>query len=871
MGFIVRSLIFKLNFSVFLLILVCLPGQAARANDKQQNSNNLQLVSQQVVTDEQVDRVGDLQQVPTAIKPLLAQEANPVTVKITGVKLNPTATGAELVLESSAGQVTPPATKREGNTLTADIPNAVLNLADSKDYQSANPAKGITNISVVQLNPNTVRVSVTGTDAVPTINLVPSSTGLMLNLTASSPEAEEDEIEVVVTGEQQRRGYRVPSASTATGTNTPILDTPFSIQVIPQEVIRDQQAIQVKDALSNVSGISYRGDVQGRSGNTFILRGFSDVQVLRDGFRRFGSSGENDTQPITEVANLERIEVLKGPASILYGAIEPGGLINLVSKQPLANPFYEVELQAGSRGLFRPRFDITGPLTEDRKVLYRLNGLYQSLGNFRNLDQPDQRFFIAPTLAWKLSDRTDLSLSLEYISATRPADFGIPSKDGRVVDVPRDRITGEPSDTVTSSSLDIGYRLEHRFDDNWKLRNAFRYSASQYDFGVVALPLDFDPVTNTVTRSLASQDSQTKNYSFQTNVVGEVATGDVKHTLLAGVDYVYRTSRTFSRVDFTPNPLDIFNPVYGIAKPGENTIEPFGGDEVSVSSWGFFLQDQISLTDNLKLLAGIRYDTLSQRTVNLPGSSIEPGETTINASAFTPRIGLLYKLTDTLSLYGNYSQSFRPNTATTATGQPIEPERGRGYEFGIKADLLDSKLFATLAYFDITKQNVAVTDPSFPLFSIATGEQRSRGLEFDLAGELTPGWKAIASYSYINGEVTADSDPVNVGKKLFGVPEHSASLWTTYEIQSGDLQGLGFGLGFNFVGDRQGDTANSFTLGSYVTTNAAIFYKRDNWRFALNLKNIGDVKYIESSFGNAASGSNFGDPFTIIGSFSYQF
>lgn len=869
MGFIIRSLVFSLNSCLYALLPILLTSQAVWANDDKIDYMSQQ-PSQLVVTEENIDRVGDLPSVHTTLKPLLAQETNPTTVKITGVKLNPTPTGAELVLESPAGVVTQPATKREGNTLTADIPNAVLNLADGKEYQSANPTKGITNISVTQLNPNTVRVSITGADAVPAINVVPGSAGLMLNLTAASPETEEDEIEVVVTGEQQR-DYRVPSASTATGTNTPILETPFSVQVIPKEVIRDQQAVQIKDALSNVSGISYRGDVQGRSGNTFILRGFSDVQVLRDGFRRFGASGENDAQPITEIANLERIEVLKGPASILYGAIEPGGLINLISKQPLANPFYEVELQAGNRGLFRPRFDITGPLTEDGKVLYRLNGLYQSLGNFRNLEQTDQRFFIAPTLAWKIGDRTDLNISLEYISATRPADFGIPSKDGRVVDVPRDRIIGEPSDSVTSNSLDIGYRLEHRFDDNWKLRNAFRYSASQYDFGVVALPLDFDPVTNTVTRALASQDSQTRNYTFQNNVVGEFATGDVKHSLLAGLDYVYRTSRTFSRVDFTPRLLDIFNPVYGVAKPNEAALEPFGGDDTSVSSWGFFLQDQISLTNNLKLLAGIRYDTFSQKTVNLPGSSTQPGETTINASAFTPRIGLLYQLTDTLSLYGNYSQSFRPNTATTFTGQPLEPQRGRGYEFGIKADLLDSKLFATLAYFDITKQNVAVTDPNFPLFSIAIGEERSRGIEFDLAGELTPGWKIIASYAYINGEVTADSDPANVGKKLFGVPEHSASLWTTYEIQSGDLQGLGLGLGFNFVGDRQGDTANSFTVGSYVTTNAAIFYKRDNWRFALNFKNIGDVKYIESSFGNAAAGSNFGDPFTVIGSLSWQF
>ncbi|NJM27613.1 MAG: AMIN domain-containing protein [Pseudanabaena sp. RU_4_16] len=290
MSFVLRSLFFPINFYVCLFISSSFACQSAWANSKKIDSNSQQL-DRSVITESQIDRVGDLQKVPTTIKSLLAQEASSA-VKITGVKVNPTATGVELVLESSAGVISPPATKREGNTLTADIPNAVLNLTDGKEFQSANPAKGITNISVTQLNANSVQVSVTGADAVPAVNVVPSSTGLMLNLTASSPEAEEDEVEVVVTGEQQRSGYRVPSASTATGTDTPILETPFSIQVIPKEVIRDQQAIQIKDALSNVSGVSYRGDVQGRSGNTFILRGFSSVQVLRDGFRRFGTSGE---------------------------------------------------------------------------------------------------------------------------------------------------------------------------------------------------------------------------------------------------------------------------------------------------------------------------------------------------------------------------------------------------------------------------------------------------------------------------------------------------------------------------------------------------------------------------------------------------
>ncbi|MBW4693419.1 MAG: TonB-dependent siderophore receptor [Lyngbya sp. HA4199-MV5] len=818
-------------------------------------------------------KLRDLKQPAKTVKEWLAQsETTPssAAVKVTGVKLDRAENGLDITLETSESkplQVDATKFRAEGKSLIADIPNAVLALPGTTEFTAENPTSEIATVRVIQTDASTIRVDVMGTAALPKSDVTLKVGGLAYSL---NPEGQTPEEEVVVTG-AGRTPYRVPNSSTATGTNTRIIDTPAAIQVIPQDIIRDQQVIQLKDALSNISGVTYGGDIQGRSGNTFSIRGFTDAPVLRDGFRRFGSSGEGGSQPAIEVANLEQIEVLKGPASILYGAIEPGGLINLVSKKPLANPFYEAELQVGSRGLVRPRFDFSGPLNTDGTVLYRLNGLYQRFDSVRNLDQEDRRFFIAPTLAWKINDRTDLNVSLEYIDNKRPADFGLPAVGNGVPNVPRDRIIGEPSDVVTSQSLDVGYTFEHRFNQNWKFRNAFRYSSYDYDFGVIPLPLFFDETTSTVNRFLASQDAQSQNYTVQANLVGEFATGSIKHTLLAGVDYVHKDSRIFSRVDFVPRPLNLFNPVYGLVKPDENALPPFGGSETNANSWGFYLQDQLALLPNLKLLAGIRYDTLRQTTVNLPGLATEPGESTQNDDAFTPRIGLLYQPTPTIALYGSYSRSFTPNTATNATGEILGPQRGKGYEFGIKTDWLNGKLFATLAYFDVTKQNVAVPDPNFPLASIASGEQRSRGVEFDVSGELLPGWKLIASYAYIDAKVTADTDATQVGNRLYGVPKNSASLWTTYEIQRGNLQGLGFGVGFNYVGERQGDLANSFVVDGYVTTNAAISYKRANWRLALNFKNIGDVKYIESVFNSRGAANYFGDPFTVIGSISVQF
>jgi iron complex outermembrane recepter protein len=808
-----------------------------------------------------VDRHNNLgrKNLPT-IKKLLAQAAT-APLNITGIKLNRGANGIEVVLETAGtiGTLTP---QSIGNLLYFDIPNATL----SQPFQAANPAPGVGNVSVTQINPSSVRVAVTGTNGAPQATVIASEAG------ANSPpvaQTAESELEINVTGSSLRDSYRKPNVSSVTGTNTPIIETPFSVQVIPQAIIRDRQSQDVKDAVSNVSGVNYNGNVQGRSGGTFSIRGFDGVATLRDGFRQFGI-GDGQTQPVTEIANLEAVEVLKGPASILYGAIEPGGLINLISKKPLSTPFYEVEVQGGSRNLISPRFDASGPLTADGKVLYRLNGLYQSINSVRNLTQPNQKSFIAPTIAWKVGDKTDLSISAEYIDSNRPAEFGLPAVGTSVANVPRDRIIGEPSDRVTNQSLNIGYGLDHQFSDNWKLRNAFRYASNQYAFNVVALPLRFDDTTNTVGRSFATQEGQTKDYTLQTNLTGEFATGDVKHKLLVGTDYVRREGRLFSRIG-DPTNLDLFNPVYGVVKPNKLDIPAFGGNTTRGNSFGFFVQDQVDVVKNLKLLAGVRYDALSQNITNIPGTSTQPGETSLTASALTPRLGLLYQFNNRLSAYGSYSQSFTPNTGTTASGAALEPQRGKGYEFGVKSDLIDGKLFATLAYFDISKQNVPVTDPANPLFSIGSGEQRSRGVEFDISGEPAPGLKLVASYAYTDAKVSADSDSTLVGKKLFGVPEHAASLWATYELQQGEMKGLGFGAGLNFKGDRQGDLDNSYQLGSYLTADAAIFYKKDDWRFGLNFKNITDAKYVESTQGLFTSANNFGDPFTVIASVSVKF
>ena len=692
---------------------------------------------------------------------------------------------------------------------------------------------------------------------------------------AEEEENQEDSLRIVVTGEEGSR-YVEPNATTGTRTDTPLRDIPQSIQVIPQEVLEDQQVIRLNDALRNVSGV-VAGSNDPR-GQRFNIRGFDSSSILRDGFRLTNGSSGNSGFP--ELANIEQIEVLKGPAAILFGSVEPGGVINLVSEQPESEPAYEGSVRAGSRGLFEGSLDATGPLTEDGRVLYRLNALYRNEDYFRDFDTDINRFFVAPVISWAISDsqgdssasRTDLTLDLEYRDDERPSDFGLVAIGDRVADVPFDRVFGEPEDIFEGTFLRTGYQLEHRFNDSWKVRNAFHYTRYESEFsGAGGGRLNEN--TGTLLRNFISLSQPSDTFEVQTNVVGEFSTGSIDHTLLAGFDFYRREETGVGLGNFRAfAPINIFDPVYGLTPRPDFSQEPvFIDSDTNINSYGFYVQDQIALSDNLKVLAGLRYETFDQETIARP-SAFRPvaSETNTSDDAFSPRLGIVYQPVEPLSLFASYSRSFSPNSAQTVNGDVIEPETGEQFEVGARAELLNGRFIASLAYFDITKQNVSTPDPDFPTFAIATGEQRSQGIEVDLIGELTPSWNLIANYAYTDARITSDNSGLE-GNKLFSVPENNFNLWTTYDVQSGPLEGLGLGIGFNVVGERFGDNDNSFELDSYFLTNAAISYQRDNWQVGFNIRNLFDENYIESSENKRDSEINPGEGFTLIGSFSIDF
>lgn len=816
----------------------------------------------------------------SSVAVLVATPAAAEVVQVTGVRLNQTDSGLEIILETASGVSPQSFSTSSENSLIIDVLNAQLSLLEGDEFRQENPVEGVEEVSLIQLTPNNIQVIITGTEELLEAEVIPDTQGLVISVSTpasvadTAPELEvpetletEQEIEIVVTQTQAGERYLVPNATTGTRTETPLSDVPQSIQVIPRQVLEDQQVIRLDEALRNVSGVTFDNQDLGR-GVQFNIRGFDGAPILRNGFRQFGASAG-----FPEIANIERVEVLKGPAAILYGEVEPGGVINLVTKQPQSEPFYEIQAQVGSRDLFRPSIDISGPLTPDGSLLYRLNTLYRSGEETQDFDTDIERFFIAPVLTWKIGERTNLTLGLEYFNEERPTTFGPPVIGNEIADIPLDRVTNEPDDFIEEEFLSVGYDLEHRFSDSWKLRNGFRYSKQELSPFEVAFPLSLEEDTGILERVWGGQPEDSESFTLQTSVVGEFATGSIDHTLLFGFDLNRTNQDVLTRLDFSnPLPLNIFDPVYGaFNRPDFDDLPVFDDQKTETERLGVFLQEQLSFSDTLILLAGLRYDTVDQTITNGPNDS-DPtiSETDQNDDAWTPRIGLVYKPIPAISLYASYSRSFAPNTGTTVDDDPLEPEEGEGFEVGVKAELLEGRLSATLAYFDITKQNVASEDPNDPFFFVATGEQQSQGIELDVVGEILPGWNIIASYAYIDAEVTEDN-VIEVGNRLPNAPKHSASLWTTYEIQKGNLQGLGFGLGFNFVDDRQGDLDNSFEFDDYFLTNAAVFYQRNNWRAALNFRNLFDVDYLAGGSPVRVRGNDPGEPFTVIGSISVQF
>ncbi len=641
------------------------------------------------------------------------------------------------------------------------------------------------------------------------------------------------------------QGYRATRSASATRTDTAIHETPQSISVVPAQVVEDIGATRLEDALDYAGGVERGNNFGGQGLTEFLVRGFSTQEFYRNGF------AVNRGYPnMPDASTLERIEVLRGPASMLYGRGDPGGTFNIVSKQPQAERRTVLGSQVNTDGLRRGTLDTTGALDESAAFTYRLNLVAEGSDSFRDHVE-SERYNIAPVLRWQLSDNTALILEGDYLHNRHPMDRGLTRYPNQAGDLSRDRFLGEENaGKLTNKNATTQLRLEHQLDSQWMLRGGIQYLDGSLDGGAVennGLASD----GRTVGRNYSERWLNWNDLAVQANLEGHFDAAGLAHTLLLGVEfdeYNYDSLIRRSGGLTSDFPIDLYDPVYGQPLPALTRTTTY--DDENLKSYAFFVQDQIALTERLKAQVGARLERFEQRYDNklTPAGSWDQAH-----NAVSPRFGLIYDLTEELAVYANTSRSFKPNRGADRSSQAFDPEKGIAHEVGIKYELPEHDLSVTAALFHIIKENVLTSDPLDSNYQVAAGEARSRGFDISVAGNITPQWRVIGGYAYVDAEVTESSSAsMPVGTRLANVPRHSFNLLDTYEFADGPLAGLGIGMGVKYVGDRKGGASSTaFDMDAYTTVDLLAYYPlTERVRLNLNLNNVFDEEYEERAWGN---------------------
>jgi iron complex outermembrane receptor protein len=687
------------------------------------------------------------------------------------------------------------------------------------------------------------------------------------------------------------RGYTASRSATASKTDTPILETPQAISVVTQDQIKAQGAQTVQEALQYTPGLSLQSYGANAFFDGFKIRGFNAVSYL-DGLR-LPADSITFAIPKIETYGLERLEVLKGPSSGLYGQTEPGGLLNMVSKRPTATPHYEVEGVFGSFNRIQGAFDIGGPIDKNGEFLYRIVGLARDSDTQTDFMQ-DNKLFIAPSFTWRPNNDTSFTILSQYQKIDNkgyqqyvPGEVSfLPNPNGRV---PYSRYIGEPGyDGYKLEQFSIGYAFEHRFDNNLQFRQNVRYMEVTNDLASVRSEGMVPGSNSLVARSYNYVKAKSQNLAIDNQLQADFRTGLLTHKVLVGLDYLdqsgtadYRTQGSI--VYFHPlfNPTSIFpsinafNPVYGAAVPSFNSLTPFMLHESSLNQVGLYAQDQIKLDRWTLSLTG-RQDFANTTLISkAPGVYPPAGTYRTSDSAQTGRVGLNYLFDNGLSPYVSYSTSFVPNAGASSAGEPFKPTTGEGKEIGVKYMAPGTNLMITAALFEIEQDNVLTADPTNPFLNTQTDAARVRGVEFEARGNITRELEVVAGYTHMDPKVTRSLGG-NAGKNLQAVPEDQASLWAKYTWYDGPLAGLGLGAGIRYVGESYGDATNSFVIPSYTLVDASVSYDLayarpdlKGWKAQVNVTNLTDEYYVASCLTGLAY-CGLGTGRTVLGTLKYS-
>ncbi|WP_095119409.1 TonB-dependent receptor [Pseudomonas sp. Irchel s3f10] len=675
-----------------------------------------------------------------------------------------------------------------------------------------------------------------------TLALEPKPTEGALNLGATTITSTRDE----------SMSYQPPETSSVMRSSASLQEVPQTINVIPAQVIRDQAPRNLDDALANVSGIT-QGNTLGSTQDSVMTRGFGDNRngsIMRDGMPIVQGRGMN--------ATVDRVEVLKGPASLLYGIQDPGGVVNMVSKKPELTQYNALTLRGSTYGEGKNgsggTFDSTGPLG-DSGLAYRMVLDHEDEDYWRNFGT-HRETLIAPSLAW-FGESTKLLFAYEHREFLTPFDRGtlIDPRTNHPLDISRKERLDEPFNNMEGRSDLYHFEADHDLNDDWKAHFGYSWNRETYDASQVRVTA-IDTNKGTLTRSMDGTQNAISTDRFTTaSLEGKVNVLGMQHDLVFGVDDEYR--KIYREDLIRQKSLTTFSylsPVYGREVAGTTVSAPDSAQTDELRSDSVFMQDSIHLNDQWILVAGGRFQEYDQYA----GKGVPfKANTDSNGQKWVPRAGLVYRYTDALSFYGSYTESFKPNStiaplsgSSTVLDGSIAPEEAKSWELGARLDM-PGRVTGNIALFDIKKRNVLVANSEGPttIYS-AAGEVRSRGLEMDLTGQLTDHWSMIGSYAYTDAEVTEDPD--YKGKRLQNVAKNSGSLSAVYDFGSvigGDQ--LRVGAGARYVGERAGNAVNDFDLPSYTVADAFATYdtrvEGQKVKFQLNVKNLFDRTYYTSA------------------------
>ncbi|EOT1757111.1 TonB-dependent siderophore receptor [Citrobacter koseri] len=669
------------------------------------------------------------------------------------------------------------------------------------------------------------------------------------------------------------KGMVATKTLSATKTSAELVKTPQSVSVVTRDQMDALDATSVSQALRYTAGAftEYRGS-SNRNDEVFV-RGFSYVPKFLDGLS-FGATASSQTGTVDPWL-LERVELVRGPASVLFGQVNPGGLISMTSKRPTSEPIHKVQFSTGNRDLAEGAFDFGGPLSDDGRVLYRLNGIARTQHN-QVEDYKDSRVAIAPAITWYPNDQTRFTLLTSYQKDPDagyrnflPAYGTVTSANGKYI--PLDFNVSDPDyDQSWREQTMVGYEFEHQFNDMMTFRQNARYASIKQKYRYLVY-FNSKPESTLLSRRAQHEERTTNEFGIDNQLEAQFATAQMNHTLLGGLDYKSSNDKQLlMRGSGSQYDMDWTHPVYGV-NVDESTFSPASHEQQNLDQMGLYLQDQMSW-NNWELLLSGRYDWTEVRTTDY----IDSEKTQQNDNKFTWRTGLLYAFDFGLSPYISYSTSYEPNLQTNrAPGSaPFKPTTGKQTEVGVKYQPVDNTLMS-LALYDLKQSNVSTYNSTLGWFENA-GEVRSKGVEAEIHSSLWDSVNLIGSYTYTDAETVNTTVAGTEGKTPARIPAHMASAFASYTFPGGPLKSLTTGVGVRYIGTSYGDAKNTFKVPAVDLYDAMVSYELGELNSSLkgaavqfNVNNIADTKYVASCASDTACFYGVGRTVTATVSYSW--